>query len=99
MLIIFLVCIRISKCVLFLIRYLFIGCVFEIVMNCCRCNVDDIFLEMDRILCLEGVVIIRDDVDILIKVKRIIFGMRWDLKLVDYEDGFLVNEKVLIVVK
>nr|BAD94418.1 hypothetical protein [Arabidopsis thaliana] len=54
---------------------------------------------MDRILRPEGAVIIRDDVDTLIKVKRIIAGMRWDAKLVDHEDGPLVPEKVLIAVK
>lgn len=64
-----------------------------------RCNADDILLEMDRILRPEGAVIIRDDVDTLIKVKRIIAGMRWDSKLVDHEDGPLVPEKVLIAVK
>lgn len=64
-----------------------------------RCNADDILLEMDRILRPEGAVIIRDDVDTLIKVKRIISGMRWDSKLVDHEDGPLVPEKVLIAVK
>lgn len=64
-----------------------------------KCNADDILLEMDRILRPEGAVIIRDDVDTLIKVKRIIAGMRWDAKLVDHEDGPLVPEKVLIAVK
>ncbi|KAG7598204.1 S-adenosyl-L-methionine-dependent methyltransferase [Arabidopsis suecica] len=64
-----------------------------------KCNADDILLEMDRILRPEGAVIIRDDVDTLIKVKRIIAGMRWDSKLVDHEDGPLVPEKVLIAVK
>lgn len=64
-----------------------------------RCNAEDILLEMDRILRPEGAVIIRDDVDTLIKVKRIIAGMRWDSKLVDHEDGPLVPEKVLIAVK
>lgn len=65
----------------------------------CRCNPDDILLEMDRILRPEGAVIFRDDVDVLIKVKKIVSGMRWDTKLVDHEDGPLVPEKILIAVK
>lgn len=65
----------------------------------CRCNIEDILLEMDRILRPEGAVIFRDEVDILIKVKKLVEGMRWDTKLVDHEDGPLVPEKVLISVK
>lgn len=65
----------------------------------CRCNTEDILLEMDRILRPEGAVIIRDEVDVLIKVKKLIAGMRWSFKLVDHEDGPLVPEKVLIAVK
>ncbi|GJX74134.1 40S ribosomal protein S9-2 [Tanacetum coccineum] len=47
----------------------------------------DILLEMDRILRPEGAVILRDDVDVLMKVKNIAESMRWDTKLVDHEDG------------
>lgn len=54
---------------------------------------------MDRILRPEGAVIFRDEVDVLIKVKKLVGGMRWDTKLVDHEDGPLVPEKVLIAVK
>ncbi|CAN0923662.1 Probable methyltransferase PMT2 [Linum grandiflorum] len=64
-----------------------------------KCNLDDILLEMDRILRPEGAVIIRDEVDVLIKVKTIIGGMRWDMKMVDHEDGPLVPEKILVAVK
>ncbi|KAA8529597.1 hypothetical protein F0562_034303 [Nyssa sinensis] len=45
--------------------------------------------EMDRILRPEGSVIIRDDVDILVKVKRIVDGLNWDSQIVDHEDGAL----------
>lgn len=38
-------------------------------------------LEMDRILRLEGSIIVRDDVDILVKVKTIADGMDWESKL------------------
>ncbi|KAL3347690.1 hypothetical protein AABB24_021393 [Solanum stoloniferum] len=64
-----------------------------------KCDFEDILLEMDRILRPEGAVILRDDVDVLIKVKKIIGGMRWDFKLIDHEDGPLVPEKILVAVK
>ncbi|XP_027354046.1 probable methyltransferase PMT2 [Abrus precatorius] len=63
------------------------------------CNVEDILLEMDRILRPEGAVIFRDQVDVLMQVKRIVRGMRWNTKMVDHEDGPLVSEKVLFAVK
>jgi len=47
----------------------------------------------------EGIVIIRDAVDPLNKVKEIARGMRWDVKLMDHEDGPFVPEKILYVVK
>nr|XP_016490431.1 PREDICTED: probable methyltransferase PMT2 [Nicotiana tabacum] len=64
-----------------------------------KCDFEDILLEMDRILRPEGAVIMRDDVDVLIKVKKIIGGMRWDFKLMDHEDAPLVPEKILVAVK
>lgn len=64
-----------------------------------RCKMEDILLEMDRILRPEGAVIVRDHVDVLIKVKSMTSGMRWNTKMVDHEDGPLVPEKVLYVVK
>ncbi|KAG6753981.1 hypothetical protein POTOM_041989 [Populus tomentosa] len=67
--------------------------------NHCRCNMEDILLEMDRILRPEGAVIFRDKVDVLIKVRRIVGGMRWNAKMVDHEDGPLLSEKVLFTVK
>lgn len=64
-----------------------------------RCDPVDILLEMDRILRPEGAVIFRDQEDVLIKVRKIVRGMRWNTKLVDHEDGPLVSEKVLFAVK
>jgi len=64
-----------------------------------RCNVEDILLEMDRILRPEGAVIFRDQADVLMQVKGIVKGMRWNTKMVDHEDGPLVSEKVLFAVK
>lgn len=54
---------------------------------------------MDWILWLEGILIIRDEVDVLNDVRKIVDGMRWDIKLMDYEDGFFVLEKIFYVVK
>lgn len=56
-------------------------------------------LEMDRILRPEGTVIVRDDVDILVKVKTIADGMNWDSQIVDHENGPLEREKLLFAVK
>lgn len=56
-------------------------------------------LEMDRILRPEGSVIVRDGVEVLNKVMKIARGMRWDIKMLDHEDGPLVPEKILVVVK
>ncbi|KAK7304618.1 hypothetical protein VNO77_42502 [Canavalia gladiata] len=71
--------------------------VFSLYKN--GCNAEDILLEMDRILRPEGAVIFRDQADVLMKVKRIARGMRWNTKMVDHEDGPLVSEKVLYAVK
>ncbi|GAB4860738.1 hypothetical protein Ancab_035901 [Ancistrocladus abbreviatus] len=71
--------------------------VFSLYKN--QCNPEDILLEMDRILRPEGAVIFRDEVDVLMKVKRIVGGMRWTTKMVDHEDGPLETEKVLFAVK
>ncbi|CAN6239612.1 unnamed protein product [Urochloa humidicola] len=64
-----------------------------------RCDMDWILLEMDRILRPRGTVIIRDDVDMLVKVKTVADGMRWDSQILDHEDGPLVREKILLVLK
>lgn len=54
---------------------------------------------MDRILRPEGAVILRDEVDVMNKVKKIAGGMRWTIRLMDHEDGPLVPEKILVAVK
>ncbi|KAF5197119.1 S-adenosyl-l-methionine-dependent methyltransferases superfamily protein [Thalictrum thalictroides] len=71
--------------------------IFSLYKN--KCDIEDILLEMDRILRPEGTVIFRDDVDVLIKVKKFVTGMRWNAKMIDHEDGPLVTEKVLVAVK
>lgn len=64
-----------------------------------RCEAEDILLEMDRILRPEGSVIVRDDVDVLVKLKRMIDGMNYDSQIVDHEDGPLERQKLLFAVK
>ncbi|KAK0595185.1 hypothetical protein LWI29_004322 [Acer saccharum] len=64
-----------------------------------RCEMEDILLEMDRILRPEGSVIIRDDVDVVVKMKKITDAMNWDSRIVDHEDGPHVREKLLFAVK
>ncbi|EPS64080.1 hypothetical protein M569_10695, partial [Genlisea aurea] len=64
-----------------------------------KCEFEDVLLEMDRILRPEGAVVFRDEVDVLVKVKKMTEGMRWDSKLIDHEDGPLVSQKILFAVK
>ncbi|KAF5743555.1 methyltransferase PMT15 isoform X1 [Tripterygium wilfordii] len=64
-----------------------------------RCEMEDILLEMDRILRPEGSVIFRDDVDVLVRMKRIADGMKWESQIVDHEDGPHQREKLLFAVK
>ncbi|XP_047340811.1 probable methyltransferase PMT14 [Impatiens glandulifera] len=64
-----------------------------------RCELEDILLEMDRILRPEGTVIFRDEVDVLNKAKKIAEGMRWEMKLIDHEDGPMVPEKIMVAYK
>ncbi|WVZ50655.1 hypothetical protein U9M48_001888 [Paspalum notatum var. saurae] len=64
-----------------------------------RCKMEDILLEMDRILRPEGTVILRDDVEVLLKVQRTVQGMRWRTLMADHEDGPTIREKVLFAVK
>ncbi|KAI0520521.1 hypothetical protein KFK09_007997 [Dendrobium nobile] len=64
-----------------------------------RCEMENILLEMDRILRPEGTVIIRDDVDLVVRIKSITDGMRWKSQIVDHEDGPLQREKLLLAVK
>lgn len=60
---------------------------------------EDILLEMDRILRPEGSVIIRDDVDVVVRIKKIVKAMNWESKIVDHEDGPHQREKLLFAVK
>lgn len=64
-----------------------------------KCGMEDILLEMDRILRPQGSVIIRDDVDLLVNAKTIADELQWETRLVDHEEGPLVREKLLIATK
>ena len=66
---------------------------------CHRCNMEDILLEMDRILRPQGGVILRDDVDVLMKVKSFADAMQWDARITDHEEGPYQREKILVAVK
>ncbi|XP_054793204.1 probable methyltransferase PMT15 [Prosopis cineraria] len=71
--------------------------VFSLYQN--RCNMEDILLEMDRILRPRGSVILRDDVDVLIKVKNIADAMQWETRIANHEEGPHHREKILLAVK
>ncbi|KAM7254057.1 hypothetical protein ACFE04_031739 [Oxalis oulophora] len=47
----------------------------------------------------KGLVILRDGVEVLNKVKIITKGMRWDTKMIDHENGPFVPKKILIASK
>ncbi|KAK3120467.1 hypothetical protein QOZ80_9AG0688160 [Eleusine coracana subsp. coracana] len=64
-----------------------------------RCKMEDILLEMDRILRPEGTVILRDDVDVLLKLQTMAKGMRWKTLMANHEDSPHISEKVLFAVK
>ena len=65
----------------------------------CRCEMEDLVLEMDRILRPEGSVIIRDDVDIIVKLQTMVEAMEWESQIVDHEDGPLERQKLLFAIK
>lgn len=64
-----------------------------------RCEIEDILLEMDRILRPKGSVILRDDVEILVKIKKITDTLQWESQIVNHEDGPLKRERLLFAVK
>ncbi|XP_028759133.1 probable methyltransferase PMT16 [Neltuma alba] len=71
--------------------------VFSLYQN--RCNMEDIILEMDRILRPKGSVILRDDVDVLVKVKSIADAMQWETRIANHEEGPHRREKILLAAK
>ncbi|KAL0446456.1 UNVERIFIED_CONTAM: putative methyltransferase PMT18 [Sesamum latifolium] len=73
------------------------GGVFSLYQD--RCDITYILLEMDRILRPEGTVIFRDMVEVLVKIKSITDGMRWNSKIIDHESGPFNPEKILLASK
>ncbi|XP_052194747.1 probable methyltransferase PMT15 [Diospyros lotus] len=71
--------------------------IFSLYKN--KCEMEDILLEMDRILRPQGSVIIRDDVDVIENVKSIADGLQWQSRMIDSEGGPLHREKILFAVK
>ena len=63
------------------------------------CPVEDILLEMDRILRPEGGMIIRDDLDMIVKIMKMLHKMQYTATIVDHEDGPLEREKLLMAKK
>lgn len=64
-----------------------------------RCDITYILLEMDRILRPEGTVIVRDTVEVLVKIQSITERMRWTSQIIDHESGPFNPEKILVAVK
>ena len=62
-----------------------------------RCDILYILLEMYRILRPDGAIIIREHVDIIVKVKDITDRMRWNGKILHSENGPFHPEKILLV--
>ncbi|XP_030527980.1 probable methyltransferase PMT19 [Rhodamnia argentea] len=62
-----------------------------------KCDILDILLEIYRILRPEGALIIRDHVDIIVKVKDMVDRMRWNGKVFHSENGPYHPQKVLLV--
>lgn len=59
----------------------------------------DILLEMDRILRPEGSVIIRDDVYVLVEIRRMMDAMEYDTWIADHESGPYETQKILLAIK
>ncbi|KAH7522687.1 hypothetical protein FEM48_Zijuj07G0165100 [Ziziphus jujuba var. spinosa] len=64
-----------------------------------RCKMEDILLEMDRILRPEGSIIFRDDVDFLVEIRSMMNAMEYDTWIADHENGPYEREKILLAVK
>ncbi|KAI5432502.1 hypothetical protein KIW84_036287 [Lathyrus oleraceus] len=71
--------------------------IFSMYMN--KCDITDIVIEMHRIVRPEGSVIIRDDKDVILKVKEITDRMRWEGTIleVDGDDNGSTHTKMIMV--
>ncbi|GAU16542.1 hypothetical protein TSUD_167730, partial [Trifolium subterraneum] len=71
--------------------------IFSMYMN--KCDITDIVLEMHRILRPGGTVIIRDYRDVILKVKEITDGIRWEegiLEVASDENGSSHQEIIMV---
>ncbi|KAK4266721.1 hypothetical protein QN277_023607 [Acacia crassicarpa] len=64
-----------------------------------ECEMEEIVLEMDRILRPRGSVIVRDDVDLVMRLKSVAEAMQWETAVADHEDGPLHRHKILFALK
>ncbi|OMO79607.1 putative S-adenosyl-L-methionine-dependent methyltransferase protein [Corchorus olitorius] len=69
--------------------------IFSMYMD--KCDFVDILLEIYRIVRPQGAVIIRDHVDVIMKLKRITDQMRWHGQVSHSEKGPFNAEKILLV--
>jgi tRNA1(Val) A37 N6-methylase TrmN6 len=61
----------------------------------CRCNLENLVLEMDRILRPQGWAIFRDKVETLSEVQETLRSLHWEVRL-SYEQQ---NEQLLVAQK
>lgn len=67
-------------------------------LACCRCDISDIVLEMHRIVRPKGAVIIRDEKDVIVKVKEITDKIRWKGTVVaGDQDGTFHSQMILLI--
>jgi hypothetical protein len=68
-----------------------------------NCSIEDLLLEMDRILRPMGIVIIRDKADMVDRVSRYLTALRWSswhqVVEADKDDLFEGDEKILFARK
>ncbi|KAL3506652.1 hypothetical protein ACH5RR_032034 [Cinchona calisaya] len=62
-----------------------------------KCDILDILFEMYRILRPEGAIVIRDHVDIIVRIKEITDRMRWNSKMSHNEISPFHSEKILFI--
>ncbi|XVF22617.1 hypothetical protein REPUB_Repub12eG0186700 [Reevesia pubescens] len=64
-----------------------------------RCNLVDLMVEIDRMLRPEGTVVIRDSPEVIDKVARIAYAVRWTATINDKEPESHGREKILVATK
>lgn len=66
-----------------------------IILSCCRCNLVDTILEMDRILRPQGWVIVRDTAMIVKQLLPVMQSLHWrtNIKITQTEENLIVAQK------